>query len=1278
MENIDGVITPVVNTISGVVRNLIVNRIVDYLSPTEIPIKREESPPEGSPASANGQSAQKIAGHRFIWWPDVRGTQTDSAFIAQLIVNIIVAVILMSILYSILISSYKLITHLMGAIKQIFRAVLRRDTAGNGRRHEDRDFEEEVRQKMDNTSMERGGFGYDDIKPEVNSARFNPFLGEDVRVAHMDRRPQDPMSFAGQYSQRPDAEVEAPPPRRSYTPYDPRDPCYSPSSVDSFNPWLSGAPPQAVPPYMHQQRNDQAMPTAPPIPPRVYTPPRAPQPVPPPIPQRMYAAPQSAPPAFIPPVRSQPPTPVDQNAVPPDQLNLMLRMQQMQDQLNREAVRRRRLEEEVRRSRQNSNGGSTRPVEPEIQVTGPNISGGSLNSGHRVSDSEHNNGAQCSNATRLISQSDVVSCPREVFELLKTSIEGSASGRAKPVNEKVEIPKFSGNKADAYEWHREFMRITESKGWKDSDRMANIPNYLTNRAKVWFNGAYKRNMEWTEFMELFCEMYIPEDTIYKFEQEFSTAAQKAGESAIDYYNRVIELGKRVNQNLDEGKVKQIMKKGLTDKTYRQLISVNDYNLKQIVRIIKGLDSVEEEEAPKQQYQNRTQNNVNFGRAANVTPNQTMAVNNTSQAVAQTPAQASGNNNSGANQVRNNNGRLRDPQRGFQIVCANCRGIGHKLQDCHLSKDQVAINAFFDEIKEMRVGKLGQRLGNPDQTFPNTSFNNVEQNIAASNQNQVIQAEGGGAAPQTGAVAVGNCVCLTDGSLTYQTEVVSNLKQRNPNYVAEEDEVVIEDITDEEDNTPPPKITKEINTKSNEKEVINTAEAQTIDKSNAVRCDVYERAAGTLRASHSVSYNGWTHSPDWPAIHDTCQIEPNSKLIPSPMAPIMIEGIITPAAFDTGSNITAVHHEFINKCGNTVISWDKGKCFNFDGSAHTPMGIMKNVNISFNNKMVQIDVALIKDLKPKAIVGTDFLSLANVDILPAIQHITTRDDRNYQYFLAYHSEMYEKMIGQKKDIKPEFLGWIDPEVDLAEKAVEALDDNPKVVDWKRKRRRIFLNMKHSRKPVKIKRWRKKLNRTVNQEIHISTESDDSDLSNSANNFFEEFQTLVEPENDYSIPIPKMTAKDGGVLYSNVPTLVRFDVSEGENRKQKYRVSISPKYSFLSIGDLTYYSGWPTYEAIITNTLDSPFSLERLAKPLKLEHLGEITIDDINQTQRSKAETRMLSIERICMDRRKWLALARIKDEMINPWPEVGNERQDITGRDDEPMDPIVKTDNSIDK
>ena len=65
MENIDGVIMPVVNTISGVVRNLIVNRIVEYLSPTEIPIKREESPPEESPASADGQSAQKFAGPRF-------------------------------------------------------------------------------------------------------------------------------------------------------------------------------------------------------------------------------------------------------------------------------------------------------------------------------------------------------------------------------------------------------------------------------------------------------------------------------------------------------------------------------------------------------------------------------------------------------------------------------------------------------------------------------------------------------------------------------------------------------------------------------------------------------------------------------------------------------------------------------------------------------------------------------------------------------------------------------------------------------------------------------------------------------------------------------------------------------------------------------------------------------------------------------------------------------------------------------------------------------------
>ena len=100
---------------------------------------------------------------------------------------------------------------------------------------------------------------------------------------------------------------------------------------------------------------------------------------------------------------------------------------------------------------------------------------------------------------------------------------------------------------------------------------------------------------------------------------------------------------------------------------------------------------------------------------------------------------------------------------------------------------------------------------------------------------------------------------------------------------------------------------------------------------------------------------------------------------------------------------------------------KANVFNFDGSVHHPMGIMKDVTICFNNKMVCLDVALVKNLKPEAIFGTDFLSLANVDILPAIKYISTRDDPNYQYFLSYNNEMYIKMVGNKKTIKPKIFG-----------------------------------------------------------------------------------------------------------------------------------------------------------------------------------------------------------------------------------------------------------------
>ena len=147
----------------------------------------------------------------------------------------------------------------------------------------------------------------------------------------------------------------------------------------------------------------------------------------------------------------------------------------------------------------------------------------------------------------------------------------------------------------------------------------------------------------------------------------------------------------------------------------------------------------------------------------------------------------------------------------------------------------------------------------------------------------------------------------------------------------------------------------------------------------------------IQMSQSVAVNGFTSSPDWPKQVTVSQVDFYKGIFPLPSARVSIEGYAVRVIFDTGSNKSAVRQSFAANLKNTITQWQFGQCKNFDGTLHLPREVVKDVHIQFNTREVILDLMVVPNLNFDAILGMDFIALANVDILPHAMHITTRDD-----------------------------------------------------------------------------------------------------------------------------------------------------------------------------------------------------------------------------------------------------------------------------------------------
>ena len=634
-----------------------------------------------------------------------------------------------------------------------------------------------------------------------------------------------------------------------------------------------------------------------------------------------------------------------------------------------------------------------------------------------------------SNASDAVTHRELL----DVIRLMASNQNNSAANRIRPAIEKQKAPNFNGDKTIAYNWLREFNRIADANAWDNELKMRAVPSHLEGKAQNWYYAMNRNDLQWPEFEKEFRRAYLPEGMEYTFFNEMQTAKQRHDESGLDFLYRVLELRSRVNMEVTTHQIVLILMKGFHHRSYQQIAAQHlSSTIEEVIEAIKLMDSVED-----------IRKKNAFAQQNNPGPSQQPAP--ASEAQPKPP------------DVGNQNRARSQPKQGFLQYCANCGKPGHRHMECSIPRDQDRINKFFADLNAKRYGKSNL------QTNVITGANTVESDNQNTSDSTPVN------------VTANSVQTVVDNKMNV---LESETKTRTKTAKVQ----TAMGRTGEPSKRVEPESRYKVKTEVVDKSSPVDDESKSSDKTKDK----------ILRESRAVSVNGYTSSPDWPIQRESFPIKLYEGIMPIPNARICVEGYVVQAAFDTGSNKSAINHNFKALLDNPTFQWKYGSCRNFDGSEHLPSELIQKVKVQFNNKEITIDLMVVKDLKPDVVLGMDFLTMADVDILPYIFHITTRDDPNYQYFQNYNYQMSKTAGVNAKAVKPMYLNWLTPLTgDVIRGAGYPLENcSSSVIDRKRKRLQISLNHYRSQNQMKKEKWQKKLKSSDRPEEPLSSESEDS--------------------------------------------------------------------------------------------------------------------------------------------------------------------------------------------
>ena len=733
-----------------------------------------------------------------------------------------------------------------------------------------------------------------------------------------------------------------------------------------------------------------------------------------------------------------------------------------------------------------------------------------------------------------------------IVELVLQNQNQQQSVQPKPTADRQVVPDFDGDKKLAFNWFREFNRVADGNAWNDAIKVKTVPGHLKGRAQTWFYAINRPSLTWPDFEYAFKRAYLPDEMKYSFLMEMNNAIQRDDESGLDYVYRVLELKQRVDIVVPDQQIIQILIKGFKYRIYKQMVSINGHTIEEVLELVKSLDMTED--TPRRFTNNRFTNASNNN-------------SNAGQTTAGTVAAQSSEQTNKIPEKPESNAIKSGPRKDFVFLCANCGTEGHKHTECPLPRDAKRVRKFFDDRNASKKDNSESTQSPPNV---NTNSNTVNQTSQPAEPVYVVDS------------TTGEHSVIDTATNLVGKQIVKELRH---NQVRK---IVAEPIPEKEQQKTEPKL-REVMPEKNERKVV--------------------------KESQSIKVNLYTSSPDWPILRNGCPIRPDEDIVPIPTAKVNVEGYVVRAVFDTGSNKSAINHNFKKLLNNTTEKWNYGVCRNFDGSQHTPGELIKEVCVRFNTREVKVDMMVIENLSPDIILGMDYILLSNIDILPHILHITTRDDANYEYFRYQNQKLAKHTYGHSIKIKPEYYNWLTTLTgDVINEVGRSLEDaGSRTIDWKRKRLALSLYHYKSDNQFKKEKWMKKLRESQRPEEPISTESEDSS--------FAEFPTeTFDCETDlHNYQAIKAYARQPTPLMPGVPKEVEVELRTDADEGVEYVITSNPVYEFLSTPKESIYPKNKNLSVKLVNNLDRPFILERNSVPVIVRMVDDLTTSERTDTE-----------------------------------------------------------------
>ena len=149
---------------------------------------------------------------------------------------------------------------------------------------------------------------------------------------------------------------------------------------------------------------------------------------------------------------------------------------------------------------------------------------------------------------------------------------------------KLNARDFNGKWEEGEDWLKEFISVAQANNWSDQSRVRQAKHHLKGPAHDWYAQEFlsgdteiRANADeqiplWEEFVERFCDYYVPKETRCMAESALYNCRKAYSETYMAYYSRVIKLCNKADPNMTEMRKTFIIKKGITDRNTSQLMA----------------------------------------------------------------------------------------------------------------------------------------------------------------------------------------------------------------------------------------------------------------------------------------------------------------------------------------------------------------------------------------------------------------------------------------------------------------------------------------------------------------------------------------------------------------------------------------------------------------------------------------------------------------------------------------------------------------------------------